>query len=446
MAEYNVVAMSVLAMMVVQMCLMAVMVRPVAAQGTWVVLQKNAGIASMHAAVTHYNMVILLDRTNIGPSAIKLPNGRCRHQPLERVSKVDCYAHSVMFNPANGAVRALFIFTDTWCSSGQFFSDGTMVQTGGDFEGNHVIRKLTPCPPGGLCDWVETGDRTTTGRWYASNQLLPSGTRQIIVGGRDGPNYEFYPKRYAGEGSFYVPILGGADTLYPFVCLLPNGNVFFFAGRQSVQINWNTQKTVRTYPAIPGPDRNYPSAGSSTVLPLSWTNGYSYVEIMVCGGAQAGAAAANNINAPTDNSCGRMVLTAANPKWAMSTMPIRRCMGEMLLLPTSQVLIINGAQNGFQGWGKATNPALTPVNYNPGNGRFALWAKTTIPRLYHSTANLLPDGRILLAGSNTHQFYTYTGQFPTELRVEAFSPPYLAAKYVICCPRPTSCDFDVYNS
>jgi hypothetical protein len=122
-------------------------------------------------------------------------------------------------------------------------------------------------------------------RWYASNQLLPSGTRQIIVGGRDGPNYEFCPKRYAGEGSFYVPILGGADKLYPYVCLLPNGNVFFFAGRQSVQINWNTQKTVRTYPAIPGPDRNYPSAGSSTVLPLSWTNGYSYVEIMVCEGS-----------------------------------------------------------------------------------------------------------------------------------------------------------------
>jgi hypothetical protein len=91
-------------------------------------------------------------------------------------------------------------------------------------------------------------------RWYASNQLLPSGTRQIIVGGRDGPNYEFCPKRYAGEGSFYVPILGGADKLYPYVCLLPNGNVFFFAGRQSVQINWNTQKTVD----VPGDPRAGP--------------------------------------------------------------------------------------------------------------------------------------------------------------------------------------------
>jgi hypothetical protein len=417
------------AMVVAVMGLVAV--RPAAAQGSWAVLQRNAGIASMHSAVSHYDQVIMLDRTNIGPSALRLPGGRCRRQPLERVSKVDCYAHSVMFNPRTGGVRALYVYTDTWCSSGQFFADGTLVQTGGDFEGNKVVRKLTPCGAAGKCDWVETGDRTTTGRWYASNALLPSGTRQIIVGGRDGPNYEFYPKRKRGEGSFYQPILGGQDTLYPYVILLPNGDVFFFAGRRSVQINWNSGRTVRAFPAIPGPNRNYPSAGSSVLLPLTWQSGFGQAEIMVCGAAQGGAAKANNVKAPADASCGRMVITAARPGWAMSKMPIRRTMGDMVNLPSGEVVVINGAQNGFQGWGKATNPALNPVNYNPGNGRFAVWAKTNIPRLYHSTANLLSDGRILLAGSNTHQFYTYNGQFPTELRVEAFSPPYLGAKYVI---------------
>ncbi|KAG0582077.1 hypothetical protein KC19_3G032600 [Ceratodon purpureus] len=425
----GVAAMSVLVMvMVVQM--VAMMGVTVEAQGSWAVLQKNAGIASMHSAVSHFDQVIMLDRTNIGPSAIKLPGGRCRKQPLERVSKTDCYAHSVMFNPNGGGVRPLYIFTDTWCSSGQFFDNGVLVQTGGDFEGNKVIRTLAPCGAGGNCDWVETGARTTTGRWYASNALLPSGTRQIIVGGRDGPNYEFYPKRFAGEGSFYVPMLGGQDTLYPYVILLPNGNVFFFAGRKSVQINWNNQKTVRTYPDIPGPNRNYPSAGSSTLLPLTWQNNFGQAEVMVCGGAAGGAAKANNVNAPAVASCGRMVMTAANAGWAMSNMPIRRTMGDMINTPDGQVVIINGAQNGFQGWGKANNPALNPVSYNPGNGRYAVLAKTNIPRLYHSTANLLSDGRILVAGSNTHQFYTYTGAFPTELRVEAYSPAYLGAGYV----------------
>lgn len=50
---------------------------------------------------------------------------------------------------------------------------------------------------------------------------------------------------------------------------------------------------------------------------------------------------------------------------------------------------------------------------------------TTIARVYHSTANLLPDGRVLVAGSNCHIMYTFTGDFPTELRVESFSPAYL---------------------
>jgi hypothetical protein len=40
---------------------------------------------------------------------------------------------------------------------------------------------------------------------------------------------------------------------------------------------------------------------------------------------------------------------------------------------------------------------------------------------------VLQDGRVVCAGSNTHQFYTFTGVFPTELRIDAFSPPYLDA-------------------
>ena len=41
--------------------------------GAWQVLLNNAGIASMHTAVTHYNTLVLLDRTDIGPSQIALP-------------------------------------------------------------------------------------------------------------------------------------------------------------------------------------------------------------------------------------------------------------------------------------------------------------------------------------------------------------------------------------
>lgn len=55
----------------------------------------------------------------------------------------------------------------------------------------------------------------------------------------------------------------------------------------------------------------------------------------------------------------------------------------------------------------------------------------------------MQDGRVLLAGSNTHQFYTFTGPFPTELRIEAFSPPYLDAIYDTTS-RPTIISSPLY--
>ena len=154
--------------------------------------------------------------------------------------------------------------------------------------------------------------------------------------------------------------------------------------------------------------------------------------MLLCGGATGGYN--NGANLPAQKTCGRMVVTDPAAAWAMETMPVGRAMGDMIILPTSDVLIINGAQIGSQGWGAASNPAFQPclyATYNAAN-RFTLLAPTTIARMYHSTANLLTDGRILLAGSNTHQFYTYNNTaFPTEFRVEAFSPPYLSLK---CAP------------
>lgn len=61
-----------------------------------------------------------------------------------------------------------------------------------------------------------------------------------------------------------------------------------------------------------------------------------------------------------------MTVTSTTPQWVMETMPSRRNMGDMILLPTRNVLIINGAQQGSQGWGAVfANPTLDPVAYLP---------------------------------------------------------------------------------
>ncbi len=76
--------------------------RLVHAQGSWEVLVQNADISSMHTAVTHFGNVVLLDRTNIGPSQLPLNGGRCRANPADRVSTKDifplgCCDHRFLF-------------------------------------------------------------------------------------------------------------------------------------------------------------------------------------------------------------------------------------------------------------------------------------------------------------------------------------------------------------
>uniref|UniRef100_A0A2N9HUH2 Aldehyde oxidase GLOX n=1 Tax=Fagus sylvatica TaxID=28930 RepID=A0A2N9HUH2_FAGSY len=398
--------------------------------GTWELLVENAGIASMHTAVTRFNTVVLLDRTNIGPSRKMLPRGHCRFDRFDAILKRDCYAHSVVLDLKTNQIRPLMILTDTWCSSGQFLPDGSLLQTGGDLDGLKKIRKFEPCEANGFCDWVELKDvELVNGRWYGTNQILPDGS-VIIVGGRATNTVEYYPPR---KGAVMFPFLADVednqmDNLYPYVHLLPNGHLFIFANNKAVLYDHEINKILKDYPPLDGGPRNYPSAGSSAMLALQ--GDYSTAVIVVCGGAQYGAFIERSTDTPAHGSCGRIEATAPNPVWEMEDMPFGRIMGDMVMLPTGEVLIINGAQAGTQGFELASNPCLYPLLYRPDQPvglRFMTLTPGTVPRMYHSTANLLPDGRVLVAGSNPHYLYKFKAEYPTELRIEAFSPEYLSA-------------------
>ncbi|KAK8503032.1 hypothetical protein V6N13_015178 [Hibiscus sabdariffa] len=400
--------------------------------GAWELLVLNAGVASMHTAVTRFNTVVLLDRTNIGPSRKMLPKGHCRYDRNDAVLKKDCYAHSVVFDLKTNQIRPLMILTDTWCSSGQFLPNGTLLQTGGDLDGLRKIRTFEPCEPDGFCDWVELKDvELVNGRWYATNQILPDGT-VIIVGGRGTNTVEYYPPRKNGNGAVELKFLSDVednqmDNLYPYVHLLPNGHLFIFANNKAVMYDHQDNEVIREYPELLGGPRNYPSAGSSLMLALD--GDFSTAVVVICGGAQYGAFIERSTDTPAHGSCGRIVATDPNPSWEMEDMPFGRVMGDMVMLPTGDSLIINGAQTGTQGFDMASNPCLNPVLYRPDQPvglRFMTLNPGTIPRMYHSTANLLPDGRVLLAGSNPHYLYNFAAEFPTELRLEAFSPEYLS--------------------
>lgn len=91
---------------------------------------------------------------------------------------------------------------------------------------------------------------------------------------------------------------------------------------------------------------------------------------------------------------------------------------------TNLVMLADGtvmAEGGGSGGGKYANPVYYPDDFNPVTNTWASrttgdWAQQTVQRTYHSTALLLPDGRVVSAGSDY-------GSDPKSL--EIFSPPYL---------------------
>jgi hypothetical protein len=82
-----------------------------------------------------------------------------------------------------------------------------------------------------------------------------------------------------------------------------------------------------------------------------------------------------------------------------------------VLLPDGTVLVVGGGQSGLY-----QKPVKPPELFNPESETWTLLARQTAPREYHSTAVLLPDGRVLSAGMDYGKW---------RRKGEVYSPPYL---------------------
>lgn len=411
-------------------------------KGAWKIQSQNSGVSAMHMQLMPLNnKAVWFDTIELGPSGLLFNPPTCRKS--QKNPKVpDCYAHGVEYDTLSGNIRPLKLNYDPWCSSGGLSADGDLISTGGDVAGARAVRRLNNCEN---CDFVEKANILGSFRWYASQQILADG-RIAVIGGRKAPSFEVISPNMNFPIKLHpLPLLVETNdpvenNLYPFVYLLPDGNLFVFASYKSIVLNPDTGATVRTFPDLAGGARNYPSSGMSALLPLKLnpnsTDESVKVEVLICGGNRRDAFRYSNVEPrvffDANKDCGRMTVSDANPVWEKEDMPSPRVAGDMLLLPTGNVLLLNGAKKGTSGWSCADVPNLTPVLYSPDkpNGqRFTELQAGTIPRMYHSTAAVLPSGEILIAGSNTNPAYDFKAKFPTELRTEIFTPPYLAPEF-----------------
>ena len=129
---------------------------------------------------------------------------------------------------------------------------------------------------------------------------------------------------------------------------------------------------------------------------------YAPGKILVVGGGQ-----------PPVNKAEVIDLNQAAPSWrAVGPMQYARRSLNATLLPDGKVLVTGGtASPGFNDPAGHVDGAEL---WDPATEKWTTLASSTgIPRVYHSTAMLLPDGRVFSTGGNHHP------------EVELYSPPYL---------------------
>ncbi|KAJ7353069.1 glyoxal oxidase N-terminus-domain-containing protein [Mycena albidolilacea] len=418
------------------------------ASGAWSLVQHGtSGVSGMQLAIVTETTAVIFDKVE--------------HNPLMTEDGNPAWTAELDLN--THVVRPLHALSNTWCATGSFLGNGTLLSSGGNpivitgQNGLQALRFFTPCQDG-TCDIWENSSvvRTTSPRWYPGSVRIEDGS--VIIFGNNAtvsnPSYEFYPpKNINGFNGLKIPSPFLASTLnanlFPFVMQLPDGNLFVAANQRAIIFNWKTN-TETPLPGIPNGVRfSYPLSGSAVLLPLIPENNYA-PEVMICGGSihlDSTDPSTFSSQFPASAQCSRLLLTAEGiaAGWKVEHMPQARVMPDMVLLPDGRVVIVNGAQTGLGGivgirpnvvgtMSNADHPAFTPVVYDPTGAagrRFSSQGipASTIPRLYHSTATLTPNGSILLAGSNPNNDITIGTEYPTEL--EFYSPAYLSK------PRPS---------
>jgi hypothetical protein len=280
------------------------------------------------------------------------------------------------------------------------------------------------------------GPKMQRGRWYPSalslgdgRVLLISGLDDIGQGGLNGQVLDGFACQGAvlnrtaeiynpATGAWSAPVSDSgagkinADNLglYPYVHLLPTGKVFLAAPTSATEVF--DADTLMRDGAQKFSQRGGYDYGFSTLLALRPSEGYR-ARVFNAGGSTFPTGVTNKTEI--------IDFSAANPQWTLAKpMTDGRSQGASVLLPDGKLLVIGGTSGGDTN----NNAILEAEIYDPATDTWTSAGQSVIPRMYHSTAILLPDGRVWVAGSNPHDTLD-VNERTTETRIELYSPAYL---------------------
>jgi hypothetical protein len=356
----------------------------------------------------------VVDWPVVGMHVALLPNGKVLAYDsigdhATETYPVQDHTRATVWDPATGTQTPVDVDTgfNIFCSGLAHLPDGRMFMAGGNLDQqlNGIVQTHLFDPVSNL--W-SLGPNMLGGRWYPTVTPLSNGEMLITSGRVNTPEVRTTAGslRALSTASLSLP-------LYPWIDVAPNGRAFYSGPDQTLRAldtagtgAWQTLGQRDTI------NRDY---GGHAIFDIGKM-------LVAGGGASARDARVVDVNGATPT-----VLATA-------PMAFGRRQHNLTVLADGTVLATGGNSSGA-GLVDLNAGVYASEQWNPASGQWRTLAAEQITRQYHSTALLLPDGRVLSAGGGICGTCDQVGYLAKNAQV--FSPPYLFQADGTLAPRPT---------
>jgi Domain of unknown function (DUF1929)/Bacterial Ig domain len=350
----------------------------------------------------------------VGVHVALLPNGKVLAYDSIGDNATETYpvqdhTRAAVWDPATGAQTPVDVDTgfNIFCSGLAHLVDGRMFFAGGnkDQQLNGIVQTHLFDPVTNL--W-SLGPNMAAGRWYPTVTPLSNGEMLITSGRVATPEV-----RTIAGGLRSLSTASVSLPLYPWMDVAPSGRAFYSGPDQTLRaLDTTGTGTWQSFGQRDTINRDY---GGHALFDIG--------EMLVAGGG------------PSTRDARVIDLNGATPQVSTTApMAYGRRQHNLTVLADGTVLATGGNSSGA---GLVDlNAGVYPAElWNPATGQWRTLAAMQITRQYHSTALLLPDGRVLSSGGGICGTCDQVGYLAKN--AEIFSPPYLFQADGTLAPRPT---------